>query len=893
MNYLICRFLHLMENRAETDEVTKEDIPELLNFLNPVASTCYHLGLQLGVDSGDIKNIREDYRMVKDQLLEILIKRLKQGSLTWAALLKALESKSVGEKRLAKEIRLHFLTPLSPASAQSDKPSVSSFAHHNTPSSSSQSLDSLPFKHHSSVEPPNHQSQKKESPGHRPRSQRRKSPSHRSWRRESSSHRSRSRRRESSSHRSRSRRRESPSHRSRSRRRESPSHRSRSRRRESPSHRSQSQRRESPSRRFRSWRRESPSHRSRSRRRESPSHRSRSRRRESPSHRSRSQRRESPSRRFRSWRRESPRHRSRSRRRESPIHRSWSRRRKSPSHRSRSWRRESPSHRSWRSQFPNHRSQRRDSPNRSSQERSLSSKSLRVESPSSPSQNTWSVKPTTHHSWRRESPIHPWQSTCIQLHPDSLVTQTTGSQSQVNTPTNRSRPHPQPHPQPTQHSVESEVSHHDTPASYSSHKQSTPQQLSTSLDLQLKPLGTLSYTHQHSANQKSSYASQYIHEPLHQSLATAGRTPGLIYNPAQRGYSSEAVIPKKIRSQFLTPLSPVSVAQADIEIGASSLSMSSAPPHSSVSQNPQLQFSLESTSVISLPPETSTPAQLETTTTACPVTAKPAPAGCLTAPDNSSPSILVTAFFEQRVELAATEIEHLKEEFSNIKSETRRSLSERENRDQSFVGTFRDHLLDLPCTKKQVHLKFFVRNEKEILESDTIQKLFIILGRHCNYINYEIILHIVKRFCKDLTQQMLSYRDSLIVFEKATTVDVYLCAILAPPGGRVSAGFMRMTVKINKPASECTLYQIRELKESIEEEAVLESYAMYIETPEPGSVCVRLCIPEEVGWMVGVVLTPDFRQNCLLSEVTVRRYWMIEEMSLTEYLVRNDSYYTL
>ena len=75
---------------------------------------------------------------------------------------------------------------------------------------------------------------------------------------------------------------------------------------------------------------------------------------------------------------------------------------------------------------------------------------------------------------------------------------------------------------------------------------------------------------------------------------------------------------------------------------------------------------------------------------------------------------------------------------------------------------------------------------------------------------------------------MLSYRNSLIVLEKVTTVDVYLHAISAPPGGKIYAGFMRMMMKINKPASECTLHEIRELKESIEEEADLESYAVYV-----------------------------------------------------------------
>ena len=75
---------------------------------------------------------------------------------------------------------------------------------------------------------------------------------------------------------------------------------------------------------------------------------------------------------------------------------------------------------------------------------------------------------------------------------------------------------------------------------------------------------------------------------------------------------------------------------------------------------------------------------------------------------------------------------------------------------------------------------------------------------------------------------MTSYRDSLIAFEKSTTVDMYLCAISAHPGGEIMKAFIRMTMKINKPSSECTLYEIRQLKESIQEEAALQSYAIYI-----------------------------------------------------------------
>ena len=302
--------------------------------------------------------------------------------------------------------------------------------------------------------------------------------------------------------------------------------------------------------------------------------------------------------------------------------------------------------------------------------------------------------------------------------------------------------------------------------------------------------------------------------------------------------------------------------------------------------------SLVPSSILSPPPEASTAVQLQTASMSAtrtgPLVTSPYPSSL-----SPSPSSQLIASFTCRVGVTGSSIEHLEEEFSNIKCDARISLSTKERENPNFVDRFRDHLLELPVAKKQVHIHFFVDNEEDILAAKTIQKIFIILGRYCNYINYEIILHIVKRFCKELKQRMLSYRDSLTAFEKTTTVDVYLCAISARPDGKVSAGFVKMTMKIRKAPSDCTLHEIRELKESIDEEASLESYTMYIESPVESSVCVCLRVPERAGWMVGVVLTPDFRQKHLLSEVTVRR-WRLQgknEESLSQYLVRSSTGY--
>ena len=237
----------------------------------------------------------------------------------------------------------------------------------------------------------------------------------------------------------------------------------------------------------------------------------------------------------------------------------------------------------------------------------------------------------------------------------------------------------------------------------------------------------------------------------------------------------------------------------------------------------------------------------------------------------STPSLLVA-----RVKAS---IEHFENEFSNLVSDTRASLCEKEDKDKTFLDKFRDHLFYLPVLQKPPHARFFERYEDDILDARSIRKLFAILRRHCNYSNYEIIFHVVKKFCHELQKRMLGYRDSLIDFEMITTVDIFLLAISARPGGEIHTGFTRMVMKINKPASVCTLYEIRELKESIAEKASVHSYSMYIENPEEGSVRVVVWVSEVAVFGVALALTADFKQKHSLSDV------LVGETHLASYLV--------
>ena len=234
----------------------------------------------------------------------------------------------------------------------------------------------------------------------------------------------------------------------------------------------------------------------------------------------------------------------------------------------------------------------------------------------------------------------------------------------------------------------------------------------------------------------------------------------------------------------------------------------------------------------------------------------------------SSPSSPSDRVFQVRAE-----IDRLSDTFSDLMSDTRDEMCTRESVDPAFLDKFRDRLLDLPVTKKAPHAKFFDKKLDDFLNADT-RKIFAILRRYCNYRNYAVLREVVRNFCEaTLKRRMQEYCESLEKFEKATFIDVYLEAISA--GVILTSEFTKMTVKINKPTSECTLHEVRKLKETIAERASLQSYSVYVGDISESSVQLELGFPAScVGWILGV-FTPDFLATHLLSDVVLSQQHLL------------------
>ena len=220
-------------------------------------------------------------------------------------------------------------------------------------------------------------------------------------------------------------------------------------------------------------------------------------------------------------------------------------------------------------------------------------------------------------------------------------------------------------------------------------------------------------------------------------------------------------------------------------------------------------------------------------------------------------------------EVKATALE-LQERFEDVTAKAEDEISEHEAQDRSFLSKFRKYLQFLPLARKAPHDKFFRESEKAIVAAENTREILAILYRYVNFRNYEILHKVIVRFCEvPLRERMKEYRESLEGFEKATTVDVYLTAIPEETDKELENAFSKMVVKIDKPASQCTLYEVRKLNKELIKGSSLPSHSVYISSVTNKCVEVVVRFPSSaVGWVLAA-MTPNFIHTHLLTEVAV------------------------
>ena len=253
----------------------------------------------------------------------------------------------------------------------------------------------------------------------------------------------------------------------------------------------------------------------------------------------------------------------------------------------------------------------------------------------------------------------------------------------------------------------------------------------------------------------------------------------------------------------------------------------------------------------------------------------PEPRGEATQPqDQATPQATATALPDsERVQKVAHEASQLQDQFVRVLTHTKIRLS---RKPVEFLAELQMTLTDLPLSNKFKRLHFLETEKQEIENAKSVPEIFTILRRHWNYGDYALLQRLVQEFGDSALQsEMGEYVAALERFEKGTTIQDFS---RAKPGDRDAPyDFSKAVLQLNKDPSKCTLYEVRQLVESLATSACLDQYVMFLSGHFSGSVIIKLAFPRVALDLIISALNKAFQETHQIVSVA------IDEKPLEEY----------
>ncbi len=93
-------------------ELSSDDLAQVLRELFTVQGKWYNIGLCLGLSPATLQNILSANQTTEVRLRNMLIQSINQGGLTWEKIAEALENVIVDSQVVARKIRAKYCTPV-------------------------------------------------------------------------------------------------------------------------------------------------------------------------------------------------------------------------------------------------------------------------------------------------------------------------------------------------------------------------------------------------------------------------------------------------------------------------------------------------------------------------------------------------------------------------------------------------------------------------------------------------------------------------------------------------------------------------------------------------------------------------------------------------------------
>ena len=211
----------------------------------------------------------------------------------------------------------------------------------------------------------------------------------------------------------------------------------------------------------------------------------------------------------------------------------------------------------------------------------------------------------------------------------------------------------------------------------------------------------------------------------------------------------------------------------------------------------------------------------------------------------------------------------LEEYFVSVITHVQLFFGEKETESCKFLNKFRITLINLPMSRKYKHLLFLKEEKEQIKAAEDVSEIFEILRPYWSHVDYGLLERIVMELGDSaLKQEIREFISNLIQFEKETSIQNYVDA--TSDDREMPPEFSEIIIKIGKKASKCTLYDVRQFKESLASKSCLSAYSIYLKKVGSGSVVITLAIPSDViSIMIKAAEDPEFRTAHSVTNVSV------------------------
>ena len=181
-----------------------------------------------------------------------------------------------------------------------------------------------------------------------------------------------------------------------------------------------------------------------------------------------------------------------------------------------------------------------------------------------------------------------------------------------------------------------------------------------------------------------------------------------------------------------------------------------------------------------------------------------------------------------KIETVVREASQLQDQFVRLLTHTKIEFL---RRPAEFLGELRVTLTTLPLSGRFRHLYFLRTRKGHIMNASNVDEIIWILDDYWDHTEYALLQCLVQEFGDSaLQEEMSGYVAALEHFEKKTTIQEYNIAAsnCKYPLRHMYYGYnlSRVTVHLSKDPAVCTLYEFRQLKDSLMMRSSLEPYTV-------------------------------------------------------------------